>query len=241
MDQIGDVGDYIFNDAPGPAPSQIFTDFPEYNCTVLEDFTVSSLQLRITQVSVLFRAQGGFIGFQDVQGYYLNFFNDVNLAASGLAGDAGSTVVPVGSGASVTQVIDAEGDHEYGLVSLNVDIPLPSAGNYWVGVSPVSASSTTGQFFLQLSTCGHARQCECQIGQSRSGFWRGRALIPGCGLRLFGHRRSRARCFRVMDSRRLWLAFPATTRPLTESTGEIPASFTILRVFPLPCCPPNRP
>ncbi len=52
-----------------------------------------------------------------------------------------SVVIPAGSGAAVTQIIDATGPYEYGLVSLNVDIPLPSAGNYWVGVSPKSTVS----------------------------------------------------------------------------------------------------
>ena len=61
LNQIGDVNAYLFDSSPGPTPSQIFTDFPSYDCTVLEDFTLTATQLRITQVSVLFRAQGGFI------------------------------------------------------------------------------------------------------------------------------------------------------------------------------------
>ena len=147
LNQIGDVSAYDFGAAPGPTLSQMFADFPDYDCTVLEDFTVSSTELRITQVSALFRAQAGFISFQNIQGYYLNFFSSPELAATSLTGDVASVVISPGSGAAVTQIIDNAGPYEYGLVSFSVNIPLPSAGNYWVGVSPKS-SVTTDQFFL---------------------------------------------------------------------------------------------
>lgn len=147
LNQIGDVEAYLFGASPGPTPSQIFTDFPSYDCTVLEDFTVSSAELRITEVSVLFRAQGGFTSFQDIQGYYLNFFSDPALAATTLKGDVGSFMISPGSGVTVSRVIDGSGTHEYGLVRLDVDIPMPSAGTYWVGVSP-KAAVATGQFLL---------------------------------------------------------------------------------------------
>jgi hypothetical protein len=147
LNQIGDVNAYLFDALPGPTPSQIFTDFPSYDCTVLEDFTLTGTELRITQVSVLFRAQGGFISFQDIQGYYLNFFSDPGLAATTLTGNVASFEITPGAGATVTQVIDGSGTYEYGLVSLNVDIAMPSAGNYWVGVSP-KAPVSSGQFLV---------------------------------------------------------------------------------------------
>jgi len=150
LNQIGDVSAYVFGAAPGPTLSQIFPDFPDYDCTVLEDFTVSSAELRLTQVAALFRAQAGFISFQNIQGYYLNFFSTPDLAATRLTGDVGSVMISPGSGASVTQIIDNAGPYEYGLVSLNVDIPMPSAGNYWVGVS-LKSTVTTDQFFLMNS------------------------------------------------------------------------------------------
>lgn len=147
LNQIGDVNTYLFDTAPGPTPSQIFTDFPSYDCTVLEDFTLTGTELQITQVSVLFRAQGGFISFQQIQSYYLNFFSDPGLAATTLTGNVASFEITPGAGATVTQVIDGTGTYEYGLVTLNVDIAMPSAGNYWVGVSPKTAVSA-GQFLL---------------------------------------------------------------------------------------------
>lgn len=151
LNQIGDVDAYLFGAPPGPTPSQIFTDFPSYDCTLLEDFTVTSSELTIIRVSALFRAQGGFSSFADVQGYDLNIFSAANLAATSLAGDVASQVVLAAFGAEVTQVVDASGSDEYGLVSLEMDIALPSAGTYWLGVSPRSAVAATGQFLLMNS------------------------------------------------------------------------------------------
>lgn len=148
IDQIGTVASYDLNSGPGPTPSQIFTDFPDYSCMVLEDFAVTAEQLEVTHVSALFRAQGGFVGFQSVNAYALSFFSDPALASVGLSGDIASLMVLSGAGVTVTPVIDGGGTHEYGLVSLNVNVLLPSAGQYWVGLSPVSASSVSGQFLL---------------------------------------------------------------------------------------------
>jgi hypothetical protein len=179
LNQIGDPALYEFALLPPPSPSQIFTDFPAFNCTVLENFTVSSSELRVTQVSVLFRAQGGFISFQDVQGYQLNFFSDVNLAASTLVGDAGSIQIPAGPEVKVTQITDSSNTHEYGLVVLNVDVALPSAGNYWVGVSPVAASTVAGQFFVQTTTHGTSGSANARLANPEQGLGAGTLSTPG--------------------------------------------------------------
>lgn len=170
LDQIGDPSLYDFTQLPPPTPSQVFSDFPDFDCVVLEDFTVTTSELRVTAVAVLIRAQGGFLSFQNVQAYQLSIFNNVNLAASTLIGDAGYALVPAGPGVAVTQVTDPSGTHEYGLVVLNVDIALPSAGNYWVGVSPVAASTVAGQFFVQTTD------------QGTSGAANGRLANPGLDL-----------------------------------------------------------
>ncbi len=149
LDQIGSVYDYDPGAGPGSTPSQVFTDFPDFSCMVLEDFTVTADELQITSVSALFRAQGGFAGFQQVDGYSLSIFSDPALAATGLSGDVANLLVVAGSG--VLELVDDSTQFEYGLVSLDVSIFLPAAGQYWFGVSPVSASSVSGQFFLQNS------------------------------------------------------------------------------------------
>jgi hypothetical protein len=179
LDQIGDLSLFDSSLLPLASPSQIFTDFPDFNCTVVEDFSVNTDELRIRQVSVLFQAQGGFLKFQDIQAYYLNFFSDVNLAGSSLTGDVGSFYIPAGSAVSVTQVTDAGGGGEFGLVALTVDVPLPSAGNYWVGVSPVAAYSVAGQFFVQTTATGTADPANARLANPGLGLGAGALSIPG--------------------------------------------------------------
>jgi hypothetical protein len=170
LNQIGPLSPFDSSQLPPPGPSQIFTDFPASSCAVIEDFSVTADALRVTQVSALMRAQGGFQRFEDVLAYRLDIFSDANLAGSNLAGDVGSVLIPAGAGASVTQIIDASGNHEFGLVVLNVDVPLRLAGIYWVGVSPVAANSVAGQFFLQTSKT------------DTSGTANARLANPGLGL-----------------------------------------------------------
>lgn len=170
LDQIGDVSLYNLDAGPGPGPSQVFTDFPEFSSTILEDFIVTSEQLQVTNVTALFRAQAGFSSFQLVAGYALNIFSNPSLAASGLSGDVASIFVTAGSG--VAEVVDAGGNHEYGLVSLDVNVFLPAAGEYWFGVSPVSASTVSGQFYLQNSGAsgGTSGNSDARLANPGDGF-----------------------------------------------------------------------
>lgn len=151
LDQIGTLSEYDLDAGSGPTANQVFTDFPDFSSLVLEDFTVTADQLEITDVEALFRAQGGFAKFADVDGYALQIFSNPALAAAGLGGDVASLILLAGSGATVTQVIDPGGSFEYGLVSLETSVFLPSAGQYWIGVAPVAASSVAGQFRLMNS------------------------------------------------------------------------------------------
>lgn len=150
IDQIGTLASYDFQASTSPMPSQIATDFPSYSCVVIDDFAVVGTELRITGVSALFQADAGFAGFEGVSGYQLNFYSSPAHAAGNLTGDIGSVLVASGV-ATLTQTTRPGSSLGYGLVSLPVDVQLPAAGTYWVGVSPVSASSVTGVFRLMDS------------------------------------------------------------------------------------------
>jgi hypothetical protein len=143
MDQIGQVNAYGYG--VSPTISQIFTDFTGYDCMGIDDFTVSGSELRITHVSALVQAGGGFAGFQNVTGYQLSIFSSPAEAAASLTGNVANLLLVAGSGASVTQINGGD----VGLVDLVVDILLPAAGTYWVGISPVAADYLAGRFYLQ--------------------------------------------------------------------------------------------
>jgi hypothetical protein len=167
MNQVGDPAAYELTLVPPPTPSQIFTDFPDSNCTVLEDFTVSASQLLILRISALFRAQAGFVAFQDVVGYELDVFSDPVQAGLSLTGDVANVYFPAAPG-MVTEV--GSGSPGHGLVTLETSVPLLAAGTYWLGISPVAANSVAGQFLLMHSGAG---------GQATAGNSNARLANPG--------------------------------------------------------------
>lgn len=144
LDLIGDVSAYTFA-GPDPVPSQMFTDYPAYNCAVLEDFTVSSSERVISTVSIVFLAQGGFEQFQNVTHFEMNIYSAPARAGESLSGDVASQWFAAGA---ITRVTDPTGSGEFGKVDLNVNIALPAAGTYWLGVSPQSPVAVTGQFLV---------------------------------------------------------------------------------------------
>ena len=146
LDHIHHSSGDDFSLLPSPLPSQVFTDNSEYNSMVLEDFIVSESELKITRVSGFFRALAGFNSFQMITAYQVSIFTDVGLAAGALSGNI-VDLLAADSMISVLQVFAGSGSFEYGVVSIDVDVILPSSGHYWLGIAPVADSST--QFFLE--------------------------------------------------------------------------------------------
>lgn len=147
LNLIGDLNAYRFGIGPNPVPSQLYADFPAYDCMVVEDFRLTASLLHISEVSALFFAQTGFQSFSAVQGYELNIYSSEELAAQHLAGDLVHRFLP-SSGASVTQVVDPATGDEYGMVTLEVSAQLPAAGVYWIGIAPRAQLSAVGDFRL---------------------------------------------------------------------------------------------
>lgn len=144
LDLIGNVNAYTVG-ASDPMPSQIFTDFPAFSCAVLEDFSVSAAELIVSSVSVVFLAQGGFEQFQNIERFALNIYTAPARAGESLTGDVASQWF---AASAITRVVDPSGEGEFGRVDLSVNLTLPAAGTYWVGVSPQSAMAVTGQFLV---------------------------------------------------------------------------------------------
>ena len=173
MDQIGTPENYTLGLGP-KKPSQISPVTPEFfdpsfDSTILEDFTANSGELQVFHVSALFEAQGGFASFAGAFGYRVDVFSDPSLAGTSLVGDVASQFIIAGSGAGVTQIPDLSGLAEYGLVSLDVDINLTSAGTYWLGVSVV-APFESGIFFLQHSGAAAAGNAAAKFANPEDGF-----------------------------------------------------------------------
>ncbi|MCX6866832.1 MAG: hypothetical protein NTV46_11575 [Verrucomicrobia bacterium] len=144
MEQIGDATVYNFETPPGPLASQLFPDFPDYDCSVLDDFTVTTDFLTITRIAALFSAQAGFASFLNVQNYTVYIFSADNLATGNLTANVACVMQSTDHDVSVVEINHSD---QYGLVNLVVNIALPTAGTYWVGVTPKS-SVPEDKFFL---------------------------------------------------------------------------------------------
>jgi hypothetical protein len=140
MDQIGNASSH--ETGAGSTPSHIVTDFAAFQSMAIDDFTVTSSELTITNISILFLAAAGYDAFGEVTVFRLSIFSGPEQAAASLFGDIVSLDLITGAGAAVSRVGTGDG----GLVSLDLQVRLPAAGTYWVGVAPVSADAVTGQF-----------------------------------------------------------------------------------------------
>ena len=143
LDQIGNEWTFDLGATGSPNASQFFTDFAGFDAMAIDDFSVGSEQLRVVSVTSLFQAAEGTSRFAALDGYQVSIFSDPAIAAGNLDGDIASIFVGNGSAS-----LDLLGDGVTGLVSLDLDLQLPSEGTYWLGVSPVSALGVTGQFFI---------------------------------------------------------------------------------------------
>lgn len=141
MDQLpralGDVGTVYASQVFEPANAA-------FDITLIDDFTVNSSQLQIINVTA---HMGGWNGFQDshwgnaaiIRGFRVNIYasianagNDVKVATVDVA--HGAAVISPGFGVSFDRQ-----------VSLAVNLALPSAGTYWVGVQGLMDFTGNGQ------------------------------------------------------------------------------------------------
>lgn len=146
MDQIGDAD--LYNTAASITfTSQIFSDFPNSDSMALDDFTVTGSQLRVTGVSALFEARAGIGSFNSIPEYRINLYtNPMDAGLSPLDTSAAlSLLVPSGPAVSMNPI----GATNFGVLALEVDIVLPGAGTYWIGVAPVTAKAVHGELYIQ--------------------------------------------------------------------------------------------
>ena len=124
-----------------------------YDVAVMDDFVASAIQTRILSVEVILAGfmRSGFVLDNYTNGvitnYRVEFYTSPLAAAGNLTGDAGSTIIAPGAvsvdpGGPLGWTGDlAAAAH----VVIPVDVILPGAGTYWVGVIAVMDLSAGGQ------------------------------------------------------------------------------------------------
>ncbi|BBO22434.1 MAG: PEP-CTERM sorting domain-containing protein [Fimbriimonadaceae bacterium] len=146
MDQIGanpaDVS------ATGTAASQDFeTSLDAYDIGVLDNFNTTA-QTTITSVDAFMGGWNGFTSFTNILFYRVEIFSSVAAAASSLTGDVGSATVGVGSAIVNTGYT---GETASALVTLPVNIVVPTAGTYFVSVMGRMDFTPNGQVGIRGS------------------------------------------------------------------------------------------
>lgn len=119
---------------------------PQYNffsAGVVDDFTVTATTLDLTNVSAVLSAQGGtFTTFSAIPGWEVAIYSSLAAAQGSLTGDVADVVVPAAN-ATITTGFNQNGDNN-ALLSLPINLVLPKAGTYYLGVMSRNPLDTTG-------------------------------------------------------------------------------------------------
>ncbi len=141
MDQIGQDPS-VFVQHYGPPTETYLGDggypgFPLPTEEGVDDFQAPASLLTLTNVSVVMVGGSSSNGPVDAQGWEVNIYSSLAALQSSFAGDVAHVVLPA-SAATLTGSLNNpyNTDAYSALVSLPVQITLPAAGKYYVGVIP---------------------------------------------------------------------------------------------------------
>ena len=115
--------------------SQRFTDagYSYANSAVVDDFTVTGSTLDLTSISAVVTGFGYyFTSFSNVTDWEVAIYSSLTAARANVTGDVFDVTIPV-SAAMVSGTYAANGDNN-ALLTLPVNLQLPAAGTYYLGV-----------------------------------------------------------------------------------------------------------
>jgi hypothetical protein len=119
-----------------------------YSSAAIDDFSVTSGQVRLTQIEAVvlgFNGTSAFSSFQNVQSWNVEIYNSVGAAVGNLTGNVASqTFLPGAVTLNTSYYTGTPPIANVALLTIPVNILLPSAGTYWIGVVG-RLDSTSGQ------------------------------------------------------------------------------------------------
>ena len=144
----------VLNQILGPASypeyngdaSQRYTDagYAYADCAVVDDFTVTGSTLDLSSVSAVVVGFGYyFTSFANVSNWEVAVYSSLGAAHANTTGDVLDVTVPV-SAATVSGTYAANGDHN-ALLTLPVNLVLPAAGTYYLGIMAQNSIYTNGE------------------------------------------------------------------------------------------------
>ena len=128
--------------------SQRFTDannaYTYANSVVVDDFTVTTATDDLSSISAVVDGYGfTFKSFSDLTGWEVAIYSSLSAAGNNITGDVYDTILPL-SAVTLSSPFNNNGDNN-ALLTLPVNIQLPAAGTYYLGVIGVNAILTNGQ------------------------------------------------------------------------------------------------
>ena len=118
-------------------------EYQSFSTSVVDDFTVSATTLDLTSVSAVILAQGGtFTTFGAIPGWEVAVYSSLGAAKTSLTGDVADVFVPASS-ATLSTGFNNNGDNN-ALLTLPINIVLPAAGTYYLGILSRNPLNTTG-------------------------------------------------------------------------------------------------
>jgi hypothetical protein len=119
-----------------------------FDIIVIDDFTVNASQLNVINVEAMIAGFAGFVAASytngTVTGYRVEFYTSTAAAAGAMTGNAGSALVGTGA-VTLNDPAFAGAFATSRHIQIPVNITLPGAGTYWVGVAPVMSFTVGGQ------------------------------------------------------------------------------------------------
>ncbi len=152
------------NNVAAAIVDQEFSDFPTYSTYMVNDFTVPSSGWQIRTVTTYFSVSGG--NWAGVNQARLNLFSKTGTLPGAGNDPAAGTVVPVvvtNNGANWTVVASG--------LALNV-----TPGDYWIGLTPMTAFGSQGQNFHAAVTTPRLADSAARNPGGAFGF--GTAWVP---------------------------------------------------------------
>lgn len=168
INQILSPGDYPGGESSPGYLSQRFTD-PAYtyaNSVLVDDFTVTAATLDLTSITAVVDGFGfTFKSLSDVTGWEVAVYSSLNAAETNITGNVfDATLSP--SAVTVSGTFANNGDNN-ALLTLPVNILLPAAGTYYLGIIGVNSILNNGEIAVYTGgLTGGGNSYDMSPGQS---------------------------------------------------------------------------
>lgn len=148
MDQITGA---VLLPGVNPGADQVFNDFTDFSCVVIDNFTTAN-GYQLTNTSIVLE------GSYNPTGYQVSVWSSLADAASsgnGLNGNAvAQQLVPLANVTTTSLGINSNGLETF-RADMPINLALTNPGTYFLGLSPIQDFAGNGQLFIMGASTGN--------------------------------------------------------------------------------------